>query len=189
MPRQPLRYDRFSVCLHWLMALLILAQLALGLWMTGLPKDGSGLRAYWFNMHKSLGMALGLLALLRLAWALRRPRVAPSQPQRQPHALQLAAKGAHGLLYACMVAVPLSGFLGSVFSGYPIRFFGLQLPRLAGRWEGGKELFSSLHQGAAVALEVLVALHVLAFLYHQCVLKDGLLQRMGWASARPQEPT
>ena len=56
------RYDRFSVTLHWLMAVLILGQIALGLWMLGLPKDGSGLRASWFNVHKSWGMVLGLLA-------------------------------------------------------------------------------------------------------------------------------
>ena len=69
------RYDRFSVFLHWLMAVLIVGQVALGLWMTGLPKDGGGLRAAWFNVHKSWGMVLGLLIALRLAWALLRPRV------------------------------------------------------------------------------------------------------------------
>ena len=74
------RYDRFSVLLHWLMAVLILGQIALGLWMLGLPKDGSGLRASWFNVHKSWGMVLGLLAAVRLAWALLRPRV-PELPQ------------------------------------------------------------------------------------------------------------
>ena len=41
---QDTRYDRLSVVLHWLMAALLLAQLALGIWMTGLPKDGSGVR-------------------------------------------------------------------------------------------------------------------------------------------------
>ena len=61
------RYDRFSVLLHWLMAVLILGQIALGLWMLGLPKDGSGLRASWFNVHKSWGMVLGLLAAVLLA--------------------------------------------------------------------------------------------------------------------------
>ena len=59
------RYDRFSVTLHWLMAVLLLGQIALGMWMLGLPKDASGLRASWFNVHKSWGMVLGLLIALR----------------------------------------------------------------------------------------------------------------------------
>ena len=79
-----------------------------------------------------------------------------------------------------MLLMPLSGFLGSVFSGYPIRFFGLQLPQLAQRWDAAKALCSALHQASAIALGLLIALHVLAALYHQCVLKDGLLQRMRW---------
>ena len=58
------RYDRFSVTLHWLMAVLLLGQIALGMWMLGLPKDASGLRASWFNVHKSWGMVLGLLIVL-----------------------------------------------------------------------------------------------------------------------------
>lgn len=176
-PVQAARYDRFSVFLHWLMAALILGQIALGLWMIGLPKDGSGLRASWFNVHKSSGMVLGLLIVLRLAWALLRPRVAALPQARH---LQLAARGAHGLLYALMLVMPLSGFFGSVFSGYPIRFFGIQLPKIAGRWDAAKELLSGVHQVSAVALILLIALHVLAFLYHQFVMKDALLQRMRW---------
>lgn len=172
---QPARYDRFSVALHWLMAALILGQIGLGLWMIGLPKDGSGLRAAWFNVHKSWGMVLGLLILLRLAWALLRPRVAPLP---QARVLQLAARGAHGLLYALMLVMPLSGFFGSVFSGYPIRLFGMKLPTIAERWDAAKELLSGVHQVSAVALILLITLHVLAFLYHQLVLKDALLQRM-----------
>ncbi|MBS0467456.1 MAG: cytochrome b [Proteobacteria bacterium] len=172
---QRIRYDRFSVTLHWLMAALLLGQIALGMWMLGLPKDSTGLRASWFNVHKSWGMVLGLLIVLRLAWALLRPRVA-ALPQART--MQQLAAAAHRLLYALMFVVPLSGFLGSVFSGYPIRFFGIVLPKLGQRWEAGKELMSALHQGSAVALLLLIALHVAAFVYHQFVLKHALIQRM-----------
>ena len=169
------RYDRFSVTLHWLMAALVLGQIALGLWMTGLPKDGSGLRAAWFNVNKSWGMVLGLLIVLRLAWALLRPRVA-AWPQAR--AQRIAARSTHQLLYALLLLMPLSGFLGSVFSGYPIRFFGLRLPQLAERWDGAKELASGVHQWSAWALVLLIALHVLAFVHHQVIRKEPLLQRM-----------
>lgn len=169
------RYDRFSVLLHWLMAALLLAQVALGWWMQDIPKDATGTRAWWFNAHKSIGMALGLLALVRTAWAARRARVAPVPMHA---ALQAIARASHGLLYALMLLLPLSGFLGSVFSGYPVRFFGLRLPQLAERWDAAKELLSCVHGAASWALVVLVALHVLAALYHQCIRRDGLLQRM-----------
>lgn len=169
------RYDRLSVALHWLMAALLLAEIGLGLWMTGLPKSGGGTRAYWFNIHKSLGMLLGLLILVRAGWAWLRPRV---EPAAQAQAMQKLAAGSHRLLYALMLLMPLSGFLGSVFSGYPIRFFGLRLPELAQRWDAAKQLLSCIHQGSAYALILLIALHLLAFAHHQFILKDGLLRRM-----------
>lgn len=169
------QYDKFSVFLHWLMAAVLLGQIALGLWMLDLPKDASGLRAGWFNVHKSWGMVLGLLALVRWLWALRRPCVAPLA---QAQALQWLAAGAHWLLYALMLLSPLSGFLGSVFSGYPIRFFGLTLFKLAERWELGKMLMSGIHQWTTWALLLLIVLHVAAFMQHQFILKDAVLRRM-----------
>lgn len=169
------RYDRFSILLHWLMAALLLAQIALGWWMQDIPKDTNGTRAWWFNAHKSMGMVLGLLALVRTAWAARRARVAPVP---MGAALQAVARASHGLLYALMLLLPLSGFLGSVFSGYPVRFFGLRLPALAERWDTAKALLSGVHAAAAWGLTALIALHLLAALYHQFIRRDGLLQRM-----------
>ena len=174
MPPHP-RYDRLSVWLHWLMAALLLAQWALGWWMTGIPKDGTGARAWWFNLHKSLGLALLALLALRMGWALLRPRVA-ALPQRP--ALQRLARGAHRALYALMLLVPLAGLLGSVFSGYPVRFFGLRLPLPLARWDAAKEWLSAVHHWSAWALLALVALHVAAFAHHQFVLRERLLQRM-----------
>jgi cytochrome b561 len=168
------RYDRFSIMLHWCMTILILTQLALGLWMLGLPKDGSGLRAAWFNVHKSLGIVLLLLALLRIAWLPWRPRVAPAARGWQ----QAAARTVHALLYACMCIVPLSGLLGSLFSPYPVRFFGLVLPRLLAPWEAGKVVAGAVHQASAWVLMTLVIVHLLAFVWHQFVRRDGLLARM-----------
>ena len=169
------RYDRFSVLLHWLMAALLIAEIGLGLWMTGLPKDASGIRAYWFNIHKSIGMTLGLLIITRVVWAIARARVAavPMAPL-----LQRLAQAHHGLLYLFMLLMPLSGFLGSVFSGYPIRFFGLKLPQLAERWDDAKAFMSIVHECSVYTLILLIAVHVLAFVHHQFILKDGLIRRM-----------
>ena len=169
------RYDRFSVLLHWLMAALLIAELGLGLWMTGLPKDASGIRAYWFNIHKSLGMVLGLLISVRIIWAAMRPRIASLPMGRTQQVLALFN---HRLLYLFMLLAPLSGFLGSVFSGYPIRFFGLKLPKLAERWEDAKAFMSIVHEFSVYTLMLLIAVHVLAFAHHQFILKDGLIRRM-----------
>ena len=169
-------YDRFSVILHWLMAALLLGQIGLGVWMLDLPKNSTGVRAYWFNIHKSMGMLLGMLVVVRLVWAVLRPKV-QALPLVSKAKQQLAA-GNHHLLYALMLIMPLSGFLGSVFSGYPIRFFGLRLPTLAQRWDAGKEFFSLVHHWSAYCLLVLIALHLLAFFYHQFILKDALIRRM-----------
>ena len=109
------------------------------------------------------------------AWAAARPHPRPPPLGR---AMQRLATASHRLLYLCMLLSPLSGFLGSVFSGYPIRFFGLRLPQLAERWDAAKELLSCLHLGSAYALMLLIGLHLLAFFHHQFILKDGLLQRM-----------
>jgi cytochrome b561 len=84
----------------------------------------------------------------------------------------------HGLMYLVMLAIPVTGFLGSSFSKYPVKFFGLALPRL---WEADqdmKEQFSELHEGTAWMLMGLLALHLLAVVWHVVVKKDGLLQRM-----------
>lgn len=168
-------HDRFSVLLHWLMAALLMAQLGLGLWMIELPKGPTGTRAWWFNVHKSMGMLLGLLILMRLGWAVVRPRV---KPLSMPPVKKLLAEWSHRLMYLLMLLAPLSGFLGSVFSPYPIRFFGLRLPRLAEPWEIAKEVLSVVHLWSVYSLLFLVALHLLAFVHHQFILKDGLIQRM-----------
>ncbi len=169
------RYDRPSRLLHWAMAGLILVQLALGLWMVGLPKDDSGLRAQWFNLHKSLGLLLLLLAALRVANLWRRPRVqaAPGQP-----AMQRLAQATHHLLYLLMAVVPLSGLMGSVWSKYPIRFFGMALPRLAEPFEAGKAVMASLHETSTWLLIGGVGLHLAGFAFHQFVRRDRLIERM-----------
>ena len=167
-------YDRFSVLLHWAMALLILLQIAIGLWMVDLPKDDNGIRANWFNVHKSIGIVLLLLICLRVAWLPWRSRVVPATAGL----MHLAARASHAMLYLLMVVAPLSGFLGSVYSKFPIRFFDIRLPRLAQPWDTAKELFSVVHLVSTYALIAMVVLHLLAFAYHQFVLKDHLIMRM-----------
>src|SRR5207245_2618538 len=66
--KMPERYDKLAITLHWVVAALVLCQISLGWWMLDLPKSPPGLRAGWFNVHKSIGLTIGLLVLFRLAW-------------------------------------------------------------------------------------------------------------------------
>jgi cytochrome b561 len=170
------RYDRMMVVLHWVLALGLISQLVLGLWMEGIPKEPPGERASWFNLHKSIGIVLGFIILWRMGWRVTHsvPMALPNTPDWQ----QSLAKLNHGLMYVFMLALPLSGFLGSSFSQYPVKFFGYPLPRLWQPFPDGKEVMSEVHEWSALALMGLLAVHLLAVCWHTLVKKDGLLHRM-----------
>jgi cytochrome b561 len=171
-----MRYDRIAMTLHWIIAVGVLAQIALGLWMIDIPKLPAGVRAYWFNLHKSIGMTLGVLIVVRLAWRMtHRP---PPLPSTMPRWQVRAAGASHMLLYACMLTMPLAGYLGSVFSGYPIRYFGLVVPGWGWKDEALKDFFSTVHFIAALAFISLIKLHVLAALKHLLYDRDGVFHRM-----------
>ena len=62
------RYTRVAIILHWLIAVGVLWQIAIGWSMIDIPKNPPGVRVYWFNFHKSIGLTLGMLILLRVVW-------------------------------------------------------------------------------------------------------------------------
>jgi cytochrome b561 len=166
-------YDRTAVLLHWGIGAAVLGQLALGWWMLDIPKGPDGVRAWWFNLHKSIGMALGLLILLRAGW--RITHAAPALPL--PGWQRSAAAASHAGLYACMLVMPLSGYLGSSFSKYPIRVFGAALPHWGWDWPAAKQLLAAVHETAAWAFSVLLCLHIAAALWH-ALRADGIFRRM-----------
>ena len=69
----PARYNAVAQWLHWLIGLAVLGQIALGWWMIGLPNTPPGYQAGWYNIHKSIGLSIGLLVLLRIVWRWRHP--------------------------------------------------------------------------------------------------------------------
>jgi cytochrome b561 len=175
----PLQYDRMMVVLHWVLAIGLFYQLGLGLWMEDIPKDPPGIRAEWFNLHKSIGICLGFLILWRLGW--RVTHSVPAPPLGNTEFQNKLSKWAHRVLYACMMVLPVSGFLGSSFSPYPVKFFGIPLPKL---WEPspeGKEFFSEVHEVSAFIMMIVIILHLCAAVWHQWIKRDGLLSRMGWS--------
>jgi cytochrome b561 len=175
-PQGTARYTRTAIVLHWLIAVAVFAQVTLGVWMIGIPKSPPGVRAYWFNVHKSIGLTIGLLVLLRLLWRLaHRP---PALPATISPWQRAAAKLSHWSLYACMIILPLSGYLGSSFTRYPIKYFGFTLPHWGWDDPGLKELCSQAHFYTVCVFATLIVLHISAALKHRFVDKDGVFERM-----------
>jgi cytochrome b561 len=170
------RYTRTAIVLHWLIAAAVFAQISLGLWMIGIPKSPPGVRAYWFNVHKSIGITIGLLVIARLLWRLAHKP--PPLPGTVPGWQRMAAKLSHYALYACMIVLPLSGYLGSSFTKYPIKYFGYTLPHWGWDAPGLKELMSQVHFTTACIFITLIVLHVSAALKHRYFDRDGVFERM-----------
>jgi cytochrome b561 len=176
------RYTTTAVLLHWLIAALLLAEFAHGWWMQEIPKIPAGVRANAFNLHKSVGLLLLALALIRLGWRIaHRPPPLPSLPRWQAW----AAKGNHALLYAMMFAMPLSGYLGSVFSGYPILWFGWTLPSWGRADPAIKDLMSVVHLASSWVLLVSFSLHVAGTIKHS-LAGDRVMARMGFGKTERQ---
>ena len=169
------RYTRVAVTLHWIIALGVLGQIAFGWWMIEIPKQPVGVRAYWFNIHKSIGITLGILIFIRIGWRLAHP--APALPSHIPSWQQLASKVSHFVMYACMIIMPVTGYLGSSFTKYPIKYWGYTLPHWGWEWPAAKELTSQIHYATVIVFMVLIAIHIAAAIKHM-MARDGVIQRM-----------
>ena len=178
------RYTRTAIVLHWLIAALVTAQFAWGWWMQTIPKQPPGLRADAFNFHKSVGLTILALMTLRLAWRLLH-RAPPLPPM--PRWQAALARATHGGLYAALLVQPLAGYLGSVFSGYPVKYFGMTLPAWGARHDALKDLLSGVHLTVSWIIATLVLLHVAGAAKHALVDRDGLLRRMGLGGAAAGE--
>jgi cytochrome b561 len=168
------RYGLVPQLLHWLVLALIGLQYVLAETAEELPLGMEKLAR--LSQHKSVGITILLLALVRIAWRLMdRPPAPPPMPGWQ----RTAASLVHWGLYALLFALPLSGWMMSSAANYPVSWFGLvQLPDLVMPSEDLHELLEEVHEGLFVALLWLAGLHALAALKHQFVDRDGLLMRM-----------
>ncbi|HTI17736.1 MAG TPA: cytochrome b [Trinickia sp.] len=168
------RFARPMITLHWLIAIAIIAMLCIGFYMVSLPR-GLPFKSTLINFHKSLGMTVFLLVLLRF-WA----RLAYGRPPYLPMQTwqRAAASITQAFLYVGMVAIPLTGYFGSSFNKFGTRFWGVPLPQWG--WDDQKlrRVFFTFHGFLAWAMVVLIALHFLGALKHQLIDRDGLLKRM-----------
>ncbi|WP_343613730.1 cytochrome b [Novosphingobium sp.] len=166
-------YNRGARLLHWAIALLIIANILIGIAHAWVNKD-------WpvIPLHKSIGLTVLALTVLRILWrAGHRP---PPLPAQMPGWEKGAAHGLHALFYVLMLVLPLTGWVMSSAGQYPLRWFNLfAVPKFAvAKGDALVEFSRGSHGVMGLVFGALIMLHVAAALRHQFVLKDGVLERM-----------
>lgn len=179
------RYTRPAIILHWLVAVLMAINIALILLIERFPED-------WIrpvvDTHKSIGITVLGLVLLRILWRLT--HTPPAMPSSYGRLERMGAHAAHLVLYLLMILLPLSGWMHDSAwkdaATHPMQLFGLfEWPRIG--WimaiepatkEMLHDVLGGVHEWAGYVLYVLFALHVLGALKHQFMDGERELQRM-----------
>jgi cytochrome b561 len=167
-------YSGVAIALHWLTAILIVANLLLGLSMVDLPFSPRKLQ--WYIWHKWIGITVFLITSIRLGWRAAHPApklVAMPAWQRR------AASVSHKLLYALLLLIPISGWLYSSATGVQVVYLGIvPLPNLVPKDKMLADLLLGVHIGGNSMLFAVVCLHATAALWHHLVKRDETLVRM-----------
>lgn len=168
--------------LHWLMAAMIVAMIFIGIGMVASVSE----RHLWLvRLHKPLGIAILVLAVVRLTVRLRRRP--PALPRDLSRFQVLAARMSHGLLYTLMFAMPLIGWAMLSAGGYPVMLSeSLRLPSIFSVSAGAFAVLRDLHGWLATLLFLTFLGHMAAALYHGLIRRDGVLSSMTVRRARWQ---
>ncbi|HQN64836.1 MAG TPA: cytochrome b [Methylophilus sp.] len=190
------RYTKTAIILHWLIALGIFFMFALGWFMHEIPKEAPKQMAYdlfnlgiytwqlteeisprtfYFNLHKSIGVSLLVLIVLRILW--RITHKPPAMLSSYKDWEKKLATGAHHLLYLLMVAMPLSGLIMAVNSKYGVMWFGIDL---IGGLDNkvARDTFKEVHELVGTVLLLMIILHIVGALKHKFIDKDDTMKRM-----------
>ena len=193
------KYTNVAIALHWLIGIAILFMFILGWFMTELPKESAKMtsfdifnlglmtwevakeespRAFYFNLHKSIGLTILMLIVLRMYWRFtHRPPAFLNSMKLWEKRL---AKATHHSLYLLMFLIPLSGIIMSAGSKYGIKWFGIKvIPGFDDK--AIRELFFEFHEIFGLLLLLLLIFHILGAIKHSIIDKDGTLRRM-WFS-------
>ena len=161
MPPARTGYSLAQIALHWIIAVLIIAQVVLHEGMQAAYREAQGgaaateAESLMGDLHVAGGIAVFLLALLRVALRLRRG--APPPPAEERAILRFAARAVHFAFYAIILLMPLTGALA---------------------WFGGVEASAAVHRAGMLAIFVLLLLHVAGALYHHFVLRTDVMRRI-----------
>ena len=160
---------------HWVMAALILAQIALGVMAASWRVSPTKIELFFW--HKSTGMLILALVGLRILWRLANPT--PELPADMAGWERAAARLSHWLLYALMIALPVTGWIVNSASNVPFRIFWLiPLPAIVAPDKPTADLFERVHGGLFTLLALVLVAHIGAALRHHFVKRNTMLIRM-----------
>lgn len=179
--------DRYSVSqrlLHWLIALMVIALLAIGLTLGTLGFEGARDRFgidvtnLLYKYHKTFGVLV--LGLMVLRFALRQGRPPPPYEPGLPEVFRTAGRLNHLALYVLLIVQPLVGWAATAAGGFPIEFFEWKLPPILAKDKPLSDTLYGVHGAIGWTILALVLLHASAALFHWLVRRDGVMRRMGF---------
>jgi cytochrome b561 len=172
---RPTRYTAIAQLFHWTIAALIVTQFALAWTAVDLPLGVHKLAL--FARHKSFGMTVFMLAILRLLWRFKNPP--PELPTGMTPLESTLARATHVAFYVLLFAMPITGWMMSSAKNYSVSWFGLfTWPNLIAKNEVAFNILRSTHDYLSDALFVIAVLHILAALKHHFWNKDDVFLRM-----------
>lgn len=174
MPRSSTQFVLAARVLHWLMAAMILSMLFIGV---GMVASVSERHEWLIHIHKPLGIAILILAIVRLIVRWRNPP--PPLPADLPAMQKLAAHASHWLLYGLMLMIPLIGWAMLSAGGYPVMLSdSLRLPAIFPVNAAAFAILRHAHAWLAMLLFLTFLAHLGAALYHGLIRRDGVLRSM-----------
>lgn len=172
----PATYDPLLRKIHWATAILFIIAMLIGFYC-GLQEPGTSPRRELLDVHKSLGVTLFALAILRVM--VRLSTRAPPEPAAFGPLVRLAARLNHWALYLILFIMPITGYMFSSAGGYSLRYFWMfSWPRLFAGNKAIAQAGETAHGVLAYVVYLVVTLHIAATLWHVLVKKDGTLARM-----------
>ena len=161
---------------HWIVAILIIAMLVFGYFLEDF--NGKPAQEIVYNTHKTIGIVILALVILRLGW--RWMNIQPGYSATLPSMYKTFVKLAHYAIYLVIIAMPMSGWVMATAAGHVPHFLGwfyFPMPGISLNEHLAGQMYE-LHNILAIVLIVLISFHVLAALLHHFVLKDNVLKRM-----------
>jgi cytochrome b561 len=169
------RYSTVAKSFHWIIAALIVTQFVLANLEGDLPIGARKLAL--LARHKSVGMTILMLAILRLLWRLKHPP--PALPSEMTPLQRALARGTHMAFYVLLFVMPITGWMMSSAKNYSVSWFGLfTWPNLIGKNEAAYNFLHATHETLSDILFAIAVLHILAALKHHFWNKDNVLLRM-----------
>lgn len=169
------RYGVVAQLFHWTVVVLIIVQYVLANIAGDLPLGAAKVAV--LARHKSFGITILALALLRLIW--RWFNTVPAEPLDIPRWQRIAARVSHVALYALLIVTPIAGWLMSSARNFPVSWFGLvTLPDFIAPSRPAYDILHGVHEFLAITLFCVALLHIAAALKHHFVDRDNVLRRM-----------